>query len=242
MKKNLGFSLLEILITVIILAVTALFLAKLNGITNKGTTHANERQVATRTAEGIMESLRQQARSRAPLSSTPILNGVTFTRGAGANPLYTGSFNGQTSSYTAKLSFNPSPNWTTDNSTFSAQVQISWKDRTNQDQNVVLVSSIYLAPLAGNDVAAPAMPSSQCRWSGNKDYLQGRYIIQEGAGGLNNSPPARGKSHIYYCTAESGCPKVIGPHRPADYPGGKWKYIGEFAVVEMPPGNAECKD
>lgn len=222
MKKTLGFSLIEILVAVVLLAIAALFLAKLSGINQQGTTQANERQVATRLAEGVMEQLRENARSKTAPTAGMIINEgssneLTFV--AGTNPVkFTASSTGKTTEYTINILYAGTPSWSTDNNLIKTQVEVLWVSAASKPdltdatgikgrEKVVLVSNIAVPP-TGVGLAAPAPTppgglATICgvNWNNSKCYAQGTY--------------RRHGNDLYFCKAVGGCMKDAHNNPPA---------------------------
>ncbi|MBE9610445.1 prepilin-type N-terminal cleavage/methylation domain-containing protein [Chitinilyticum piscinae] len=210
MKNTKGFSLLEVLIAVVLLALSALFLAKLSGIAQKGTSQSQERQFASRLAEGIMEDLRQNARDKTAPAAGMVINGVTLEAGA-APVTFTGSLNGQTAAYTVNIIFpSPMPSWSTNNSQIRTQVEVYWQRSDAKDANdkekVLLVSTIQVPVVPPSLATAPPLPGGLeticgVNWNNSKCYVQGTY--------------RRHGDDLYMCKAVGGCPKDNANNPPA---------------------------
>ncbi|QZA76446.1 prepilin-type N-terminal cleavage/methylation domain-containing protein [Deefgea tanakiae] len=208
MNKHSGFSLIEILISVILLGVTALGLAKFNAIQTLGTTVAKDQQYATRLAEGLLEEVKQSARIRqAPVSP---LNGVALSTVSGTE--FTGSKSNSTSTFNVNVKYSVAPDWIDDAATtddtiaFKAQVHVNWVSADGKTQNVVLVNDINYVKSA--DTAAPAMPSSVCRWDNAQAlYPQGSWTIKG--------------TEVFFCYKAGGCAK--GAHNHPNAKPDEWK-------------------
>lgn len=234
MKMHKGFSLLEILIAMIILSISALGLAKLNGVMTKSVMNATERNEAKTIAEGMFESLRQDAREKKTYGLNPIsLNGLSLTR---QNNLYykVDDIPGKSSTYDIELRFAASPvsEWGTANKSGALQTQIwvYWTDAIGQQQHVILNGNIAYPKIATTSLPRP---NKLCQWSQNHPvYLQGTWIRHGGNGG---------NKAVFFCYKPNGCAK--GAHNTPEAKPEEWKPMGEFAYDNSdiePPNSTKC--
>jgi prepilin-type N-terminal cleavage/methylation domain-containing protein len=208
MQKQYGFSLIEILVSVMILAISALSLAKLNAISQGAAAAGSERQYANRLAEGVIEELRQYARNRKnPTSvSTITLNSISLTNTSGVYK--NDAVVGKTTNYSVKVRTSvTATDWTANNKLIPTQVEVSWVDKNNQSQFIVLKTSIHQTQLAEN--LAPTIPSCTTarKWNSaggaNCKHKQGSYTI--------HTVPREGQ-YIFYCPKAGGCGDVPNPN------------------------------
>ena len=198
-KYTTGFSLIEMLIAVIILGMSALFLAKLNGIMLKSSTSASDRQYATQLATGALDDLRQVVRSPKLRTLPDTLNGIDFSA---VNP----QASSNTAAFTITRNFAKSTAPTTaiaetavnlndDNQSFRTQINIEWIGADGSAQNVVLVTSI-------RPESAPAWVSGVNYVAGTSPdivKINGRTFkaLQDNTSSSSNKPPATGSSIVW---------------------------------------------
>ncbi|QKJ65378.1 prepilin-type N-terminal cleavage/methylation domain-containing protein [Deefgea piscis] len=175
MKTNQhGFSLIEVMIAVIILGLSALFLAKLNAVLLQGTSGAADRQVAIRLAEGVADNLRQIVRNP-QLRSLP----TSYAGVPGGTPISFGNcdpntpatkcaiFTNKTTTFTIRRSLLPAaPNLHSSSTPFDAQIDVSWQGSNGQMQNIVTMTSIRPEPAPPWLVATPYVINDLVSFSG----------------------------------------------------------------------------
>jgi type IV pilus modification protein PilV len=162
-----GFSLIELLVAIVVLAVGLVAIAKFQGRLMAGSDFAKARTEATIIAQDQIETLRayEGVSGSAGLDYDEILNGSSTV--AGTNATY---------SLTWTVSTNTSPDYKT------LSMVATWSDRENQTQTVTLMSNINdIAPQTSGRLIAGAS-------TGLTFPLDGE------AGGDEETPPDEGDS------------------------------------------------
>ncbi|XZG71534.1 type IV pilus modification PilV family protein [Chitinibacteraceae bacterium HSL-7] len=196
--RQLGFSLIEILICVVILAVTALALTRFNAVQQQGAVAARERLEATRIAEQLVEGVLAHARTRTLLASagTVDLGGRALTATDGKT--YDATIASTTTSYTVALRFSVVPDWiddavdTDDILAFKTQVNVSWTDSSGDAQVVTVSQDVYMPK---NDALASAMPAACPPETTTFPVTPDNYYTI----GSGNA------AKLYYCKQSTGC-------------------------------------
>ncbi|WP_158380816.1 type IV pilus modification PilV family protein [Chitinilyticum litopenaei] len=229
MKKMQGFSLIEILVTVLILSIVAVALARYSAVSSQGINNAAERNDAKKIAESIMDAIRQRLYSKSPLDNDPALANIDLAGITINSSTYKGSVIGKTNTFNVEVKFGGTVDaWTGTNAgNTPTQVWIFWTNQLNQQQNVVLNSTIYYpASLSDSDRPAPSRPNQICKWDNSPaTYPQGTWIVEEGNNG-GRGPAGSGFEHVYYCGKSAGCPKDSSnqPSQRAEV----WTYAGKL--------------
>ncbi|BCL75534.1 hypothetical protein JHS3_12700 [Jeongeupia sp. HS-3] len=198
MKTLKGFSLIEILVSVVILAVTALALSRFNAVQQQNAMAAHERLEATRLAERMMEGVLNYARTRSdPDSAGMDFSGITLVRNS-ATAFDNTSIAGQTSTYNVAVRFDSAPDWVDDAATsddtlaFKTQVNVTWADSVGASQVVTISQDIYTPK---QEKLAPPLPATcPAETSTFPVTAYSYYTIGSGT-----------TAKLYYCKSATGC-------------------------------------
>ncbi|AMC33628.1 type IV pilus modification PilV family protein [Janthinobacterium sp. B9-8] len=228
-KQN-GFSMVEVLITVLIIGVAALALNALQSNALKNNSIAQNRNEALFLAQDKLEKLRQN--NLCPRSSS-VSGGISVNSSKGSENAELENIQRQTASYrritlikdislptpiapdfgcppiaknppTAATLPNPQKLYQVER---SVQVVLDWQDSYGETQYITLSSQINWSSLGD----LPSPPSDACAyaWVAKKDLLWGAW--------------AKFGNSLYQCTLEGGCP---GSDITPDMAAGQWKRIG----------------
>jgi type IV pilus modification protein PilV len=229
-KQN-GFSLLEILITLLIIGIAALALNALQTNALKNNSIAQNRNEALFLAQDKLEKLRQS--NLCPRSSATS-GGLSVSGDQGTSNAELETIQRQTASYRRitlikdiSLPAQPAPDFgcppIAKNPPTAAtlpdpqklyqlersvQVAIDWQDSYGDTQYITLSSQINWSSLG--DLPSPPSDACDYAWVAKKDLLWGAW--------------AKFGNGLYQCTIEGGCP---GSDITPDMAAGQWKRIGK---------------
>lgn len=228
--KQYGFSMVEVLITLLIIGIAALSLNRLQANALKNNSIAQNRNEALFLAQDKLEKLRQS--NLCPRSS-PTSGGISVSGSKGSDAAELENIPRQTASYrritlikdislpapTAPdfgcppIAKNPPSAATLPDPQKlyqverSVQVALDWQDSYGDTQYITLSSQINWSSLGD----LPSPPSDACNyaWVAKKDLLWGAW--------------AKFGNSLYQCTLEAGC---AGSDITPDMAAGQWKRIG----------------
>lgn len=173
MKKQQGFSLIELLVTAILLGGAALFLARFQGEMQKGNLLAGERNEAMKLAEARLDTARRS-----------VITGIALN-------LATQSVASKTTTFTTNLAVAVTPAMANmalpvpAGSLVKMQSTVTWADAQGKTQNIVLASTVLRSRSASDFSNEPSNACTQAWASGN--YARGTWKEDSGS--------------LYYCFA-----------------------------------------
>lgn len=229
-SRQTGFSMVEVLITVLIIGVAALALNALQSNALKNNSIAQNRNEALFLAQDKLEKLRQN--NLCPRSS-PTAGGVSVNGSLGTENAELENIQRQTANYrritlikdisqptpsapdfgcpptarnppTAATLPDPQKLYQVER---SVQVVLDWQDSYGETQYVTLSSQINWSSLG--DLPTPPADACDYAWIAKKDLLWGAW--------------AKFGNSLYQCTLEAGC---AGSDITPDMAAGQWKRIG----------------
>jgi prepilin-type N-terminal cleavage/methylation domain-containing protein len=230
MLKQAGFSLIEVLITVLLIGIAALALNALQSNAIKNNSTAQSRNEALFLAQDKLEKLRQS--NLCPRRS-PVVGGITVSGSGGNDQAELENITRKATEYrrislvkdisspakaapdygcppitknppTAATLPDPQKLYQVER---SVQVVVDWKDSFGEKQYISLNSQINWSSLG--DLPSPPADACDYAWNASKDLLWGAW--------------AKSGQALYQCTMESGC--LASPVTP-DTAQGLWKKIG----------------